>query len=121
MAQISLPPAAQQLLLQLQTAQQQGQAISIQHESLTIQKMEIEKALEELKKTKDSEEVFKAVGPILVKSTKSNLTKELGEKKESIEMRLSSLEKQDAKLREKVKELQTKLQELLRSESSKAN
>jgi len=109
----TIPPAAQQLLIQLQTFQQQYQTAALQRETLTIQKLELEKALEELSKAHENEEVFKAVGPVLVKSTKANLTKELKERKETIEARLKSIENQEAKLREKISETQSKLQSIL--------
>lgn len=79
-----------------------------------MQKIESEKALEELKKAKDKEEVFKIVGPVLVKSTKSELIKELGEKKETAELRLKSLEKQEEMLRKKLEENQKKLEGLFK-------
>lgn len=110
---IKLSPEAQQTLLQVQTFQQQLQSLLIQKESLQIQNIELDKALEELKKTKDNEEVFKAVGPILIKSGKKELEKEIGEKRETIDMRLKSLEKQEVKIKEKLKESQTNLQKAL--------
>ena len=83
--QTKLSPQAQQMLIQLQTFQQQIQTIAFQKETLGIQDIELGKALDDLKKAKDDEEVFKAVGPILIKSNKKDLEKELSEKKESIE------------------------------------
>ncbi len=111
--EIKIPAAAQQLLVQMQTFQQQYQATALQKESLSIQRLEIEKALEELEKAGENEEVYKAVGPILVRSKKAELTKELKEKKDIFELRLKSLEKQEEKLREKLKEGQEKLQSML--------
>jgi prefoldin beta subunit len=110
---ISLPPETQQTLMQLQTFQQQLEMVLLQKNSLTVQKTEIEKALEELEKTEEGKDVFKIVGPILVKTTKENLISELKEKLESIELRLKSLEKQEEKLREKIKEKQEKLKVFL--------
>ena len=107
---ITLPPEAQQLLIQMQAFQQQYQTLGMQREALSMQKIESEKALEELKKTKDKEEVFKIVGPVLVKSTRQDLIKELGEKKEMADMRLKSLEKQEERIREKLEEIQKKLE-----------
>lgn len=108
-----LPPAAQQLLIQLQTFQQQYQTVAIQKESLVIQKLELDKALDELGKTGDREEVFKAVGPVLIRSTKPSLGKELSEKRETVEARLKSVDAQEKKLREKINEVQSKLQSML--------
>jgi len=110
MPEIKLPPQAQQLLVQLQTFQQHLQAVLLQKESLTIQKVEIEKALEELDKAKEGEDVYKAVGPILIKSTKKTMQKELKEKNETNELRLKSLGRQENKIKEKAKETQDKLQ-----------
>lgn len=118
---MQIPPAAQQILMQMQTFQQQGQAIMLQRETLTIQKMEIEKALEELAKAKEKEEVFKAVGPILVKSTKKELEKELKEKNEMIELRLKSFDKQEEKIKEKLMEGQQKLQGMLKMPKAEDN
>jgi prefoldin beta subunit len=110
---MALPPAAQQLLLQLQTFQQQYQNVSIQRETLAIQKMEVDKALEELEKVADKDEIFKAVGPLLIKSTKADLVREMGEKDESIDVRLKSADAQEKKLREKMDEIQHRLQSML--------
>jgi prefoldin beta subunit len=111
---MTLPPAAQQAIMQLQTFQQQANALAMQRESLTIQKIELERALEELKKAADKEDIYKAVGPVLIKTSKSSMVKELGEKKETADVRLKSIEKQDAKIHEKIKEIQGKLGEMLR-------
>jgi len=112
-APMVLPPAAQQLIVQLQTFQQQYQTMAIQKESLVIQKLELDKALDELAKAADKEEVFKAVGPILIRSTKSALSGEMTEKKEMVETRLKSVDAQEKKLREKINEIQGRLQSML--------
>ena len=115
MAEIKLSPEAQHILIELQTFQQQMQTVLLQKESLSIQNMEIDKALEELKKTEHND-VYKAVGPILIKSTKKELSKELNEKKETIELRLKSLQKQENRLKEKLKESQEKFEEILKEQ-----
>ncbi len=116
--EVVLPAGAQQLLLQLQTLQQQYQAIAVQKEAMSLQKLEFDKALEELGKAKDSEDVYKAVGPVLVKSTKALLMNELGERKETIDLRVKALEKQEEKLKEKLKEMQVKLEEMFKGQQS---
>ncbi|MEM5778727.1 MAG: prefoldin subunit beta [Candidatus Aenigmatarchaeota archaeon] len=115
MAEIKLTPEAQQMLIELQTFQQQMQTILFQKESLNVQNLEIEKALDELKKA-TTEDVYKAVGPILIKSTKKELEKELTEKKETIDLRLKSLQKQEERIKEKLKESQEKFEEFLKSQ-----
>ena len=110
---IALPPEAQQLLMQLQVFKQQLQAIAMQKEGMHIQKLENSKALEELEKTKDSEEVFKVVGPVLIKSTKKDMEEELTDRNKTIDSRLKTFEKQEKSTTEKAMEIQNKLQEML--------
>ena len=111
---IKISPEAQQSFMQMQMFQQQMQSINVQKESLKFQKIEAEKALEELGKLKDDNDVFKAVGPILIRSNKTDIEKELKEKMETAVVRLNVLEKQEEKIKEKVQEVQKKLQESLK-------
>ena len=119
MAELKLTPETQQILIELQTFQQQMQTVLMQKESLNIQNMELDKALEELKKA-TTEDVYKAVGPILIKSTKKDLEKELSEKKETIELRLKSLQKQEDRIKEKLKDVQGKFEDFLKSSQEKS-
>ena len=112
---ITLPASAQQILVQMQTFQQQYQAVAMQRESLSVQRLEVEKALEELEKLKDSDEVYKAVGPILVKSTRMNLVKEMKERKEVIDVKLKSVNAQEETIRRKVSEAEVKLKGMIDS------
>lgn len=113
MDDLKIGPEAQQILLELQTYQQQMQTVMLQKESLSIQKMENDKAIEELEKTAH-DEVFKTVGPILIKSTKNDLLAELKERQETIDLRLKTMQKQETRIRDKLKESQEKFQEMLK-------
>jgi prefoldin beta subunit len=117
--EIKLSPEAQQLLMELQAYQQQMQTILMQKEGLTLQQMDNEKAIEELAKT-THDEVFKTVGPILIKSTKKVLTDELKERLETIDLRLKSMQKQEVRIRDKMKESQDKLEQMLNPNAKKA-
>lgn len=119
MTELKLTPETQQILIELQTFQQQMQTVLLQKESLNIQNMELDKALEELKKA-TTEDVYKAVGPILIKSTKKDLEKELSEKKETLELRLKSLQKQEDRIKEKLKDVQGKFEDFLKSSQDKS-
>jgi prefoldin beta subunit len=110
MDEIKLSAEAQQILMELQTYQQQMQTILMQKESLTIQNMENEKAIEELNKT-THDDVFKTVGPILIKSTKKDLLSELKEKQETIDIRLKAMQKQEIRIRDKLKESQERFEQ----------
>jgi len=90
---------------------QQLQAIAIQKESLELQKSEIQRALEELEKS--GEEVYKAVGPILVRSTPEKLKNELTEKLDGINLRIKALQKQEERIKTSLSGLQTRLQKIM--------
>jgi prefoldin beta subunit len=79
----------------------------------------MEKALEEMKNTKEKE-VFKIVGPILVKEAKEEVEKQFAEKKELIGVRLKSLKKQEDRLRNKIKESQEKFEKEFKAAEDKA-
>ena len=67
-----------------------------------------------LKKASDNDTVFKNAGSILIKSTKQNLISELEEKKELSNTRITVLSKQEARLKENLKEAEAKIKEMLR-------
>ena len=69
-----------------------------------MQIKEIEKAKEELDKTKTNE-IYKISGPILIKSKKSDVLQELKEKREFLDTRLKTIEKSEQKIREKLNEI----------------
>lgn len=101
------------LLAQFQAYQQQLQTILIQKESIKIQVMETEKALEELNQTKEKN-AYKISGQIMVLKPVEELKKELSETKEDLEVRIKALEKSEEKLKDKLKELQNKLKDVLK-------
>jgi chaperonin cofactor prefoldin len=53
--------------------------------------------------------VYKASGPILIKSPKEDVKKELSGKDEFIVTRLQTLERSEKKVKEKIEELREKL------------
>lgn len=108
-----LPPQVQNMVAQLQQLQQQLQAVVTQRVQIEALLRDAEQALEELNKLEDDATVFKAVGSILVKESKENVVKELTEKKETYEIRIKTLQRQEEKLRERFAETQKKLQSLL--------
>ncbi len=83
-----------------------------------MEKAETEKALEELTKATDEDTVYKHAGSIMIKSTKKDLISELEEKKEFSNTRSTVLEKQEKRIRENLKELETKLNEMMRGGGS---
>lgn len=104
---------AKELLMQFQGYQQQLQNVMIQKENFKLQGMEMDRALEELNSTKQTM-AFKIVGNIMVNKTVEDLKKELGENKEDLDLRLKSMGGVELKLKEKLKDLQSKLQGMMK-------
>lgn len=100
--------ANQQLLQSAAVLQQQLQNIMAQKEAMGIQVLEIKRALDELEKSKEKE-VYKIAGPILIKSGKADVLKDLKERDESFDLRLKQLEKEEKRVKLKIEELREKL------------
>ncbi|MBI2085453.1 MAG: prefoldin subunit beta [Candidatus Aenigmarchaeota archaeon] len=100
------------MIMQFQAYQQQSQMIIGQKDATKAQLMEIDKTLEELEKTGEKE-IYKSVGPILIKTNREGIKKDLSEKKEMLELRLKTMDSEDKKTKEKIKDLQEKIQSSL--------
>lgn len=103
-------------LAQLQMIEQNLQQLLSQKQQFNGQMVEIESALEELEKTEDA---YKIVGNVMVKVSKPELSKELGEKKERTEIRIKSIEKQEDKLKEKAEALRAEVMEDMNKKEQK--
>ena len=112
-----IPPLVQEQLAKLQQTQQNLQSILAQKQQLEFDKLETEKALEELKMANDDDMVFKHAGTILIKSNKKDLIEELDEKKELANTKASLLTKQEERLKITLKEGETKIQEMIKNQS----
>ena len=115
-----IPPVVQEQLARLQQTQQNLQSIMMQKQQLESEKLETEKALEELKKASDDESVFKHAGTIMIKSNKKDLIDELEEHIELAKTKASLLVKQEERLKIALKEQETKIQEIMRPSSTNA-
>ena len=109
-----IPPWLQEQLMKLQQSQQNLQSIMAQKQQLDMELMESEHALEELRKASETDPVFKHAGTILIKSTKAALITELEEKKELANTRSTVLAKQETRIKESIKEQETKINEMIR-------
>ena len=113
-----LPPQVQEDLLRFQQLQQTLQAVVSQKQQLEMDMSETDRALSELEKVTGESPVYKSVGSILVKADKEALLTELKEKKELLNTRVTVLARQEERTRERIKDLQQKLQEKLRAPKS---
>jgi len=98
---------------QLQMIEQNLQGLLMQKQQFQTQLIEIESALKELETAKES---YKIVGNIMVSSNKEDLKKDLNQKKETVELRIKSVEKQEKNLREKAGGMQSEIVKELKPE-----
>lgn len=93
----------QEKINELQIAEQALQSYLQQKQNFQAQKMEVESALTELEGTSSA---YRIVGNIMVKNSKEDIKKDLESKKELIDIRLKSIQKQEDALKEKTKTIQ---------------
>jgi prefoldin beta subunit len=91
---------------QLQLLEQSMQNLLMQKQQFQLQQVELESALKELEKVN---EAYKIVGNIMILSKKDDLKKDLDSKKEVMELRIKTMEKQEDQLREKASKLQNEV------------
>lgn len=113
-----LPPWLKEQISRLQQLQQNLQAIMMQKQQIELEIVETERALEELSKTTTSDSIYKAAGPLLIKSEKDTIEKELTEKKELANTRVMVLGKQELRVKENLKEVENKINQMLKGTQS---
>jgi prefoldin beta subunit len=113
-----LPPWLKEQISRLQQLQQNLQAIMMQKQQIELEIVETERALEELNKITTSDSIYKAAGPLLIKSEKDTVEKELSEKKELANTRVMVLGKQESRVKENLKEVENKINQMLKGTQS---
>ena len=110
-----MPPWLQEQIAKMQQSQQNLQSILMQKQQVEMENVESDRALEELKKASDDDQVFKYAGSILIKSNKKSLIDELEEKKELSKTKSTVLAKQEERLKTSLQEQEQKIQEMLKN------
>jgi prefoldin beta subunit len=110
-----MPPWLQEQIGKMQQSQQNLQSILMQKQQVEMENAESDRALEELKKAADGDQVFKYAGSILIKSDKKSLIDELEEKKELSKTKSIVLAKQEERLKASLQEQEQKIQEMLKN------
>jgi prefoldin beta subunit len=101
----------QEKIQQLQMIEQGMQNFLMQKQQIQAQIIEIESALKELENTEES---FKIVGNIMVKADKETLKKDLTAKKEVLDLRIKSVEKQEKEMKDKASAMQSEVMKNLK-------
>ena len=116
-----ISPQLQNQIAQYQQLQNQLQVLGSQRVQLEAKLREIESTLEELNKISDATPIYKSIGMLLVRQDdREALKKELEEHKETLTIRVKSLQKQEKSLSERYEGLATKIQAALGGPSATA-
>ena len=108
MAEVS--KEAEQKINQLQLFEQSLQNLLMQRQQIQSQLVEIESALNELKGASES---YKIIGNIMVSAKPDDLQQSLESKKETLQLRIKTFEKQENHIKEKAEKLQAEVMGIL--------
>ena len=107
MVELKLTPYLEEKLKQAQKLQSELEVIVAQRYQLEVNLREVQKSLEELEKIDEGTPIYKSVGTILVKAkSKDEVKKELEDKKETLEIRIKAIQRQQELLQKKYEEIQ---------------
>jgi prefoldin beta subunit len=97
------------MILEFERNRQMLMGISQQKQQVAMQLEMINASLEEIAKTKEKT-VYKVVGNVLFQKDTKEMEKELKEKKESFDLRMKTVEKQEELLVKKLNSIKTKIE-----------
>ncbi|MDI9609439.1 MAG: prefoldin subunit beta [Candidatus Verstraetearchaeota archaeon] len=106
-----IPPQVQNQLIRFQEMQEQLKAIVLRKQQFEYESRELEKALSESKALADDAVVYKSVGVLLFRTEKQKVVAELTEKKEELDLRIKTVEKQELRLKQQLEELRKSIME----------
>ena len=103
---LKMEKETQEKIGQLQMFEQSLQTFLGQKQQFQVQLVEVESALNELGTTNKA---YKIVGNIMVEADKNELKSDLSSKKEMLELRIKTMDKQETQVREKASKLQAEI------------
>ncbi len=115
--QAQIPPEVQHKIMQLQELQERIRTLTLRRQQLEVELRDVESALDELKNVGEDASIFKFAGRVLMRVSKDAMVKELTEKKETLELHIKTLEKQEVHARKRLEELRQDLSQSLVSVS----
>jgi prefoldin beta subunit len=92
---------------ELQVLEHNLQSLQMKKQSFQLELNEVSNALSELKDSGD--EVYRVISGIMLKTKKPEIEKELKEKKDIFNLRISSIEKQEVLVKNKVEDLRKEI------------
>ena len=99
---MAMSKEAEKQIAQLQMFEQNLQQISMQKQQFQSQLLEVESAL---KGVDGTEQCYRIIGNLMVLSNKADIEKDLNSKKEVLDLRIKTVEKQENSLRQRAGDL----------------
>lgn len=115
MASTEVPPELQHKLMRLQQLRDQLQTITLRRQQLELELREVEGALGELEKLEVETTVYKSTGILFYKTEKEKLVSELTDRKETLELRVKTLQHQEDSAKKQFEEYRKQVVEVLPS------
>jgi prefoldin beta subunit len=113
---VALPAKLQNDLKQFQRLQQELGNAQQQRLQMDLKLREVTHTLEELKPLADDAVIYRPIGGLLVRAkSKKEVEDLLGEEKETLEVRVKALERQEGHLRERYSTMQQELSQALQA------
>ena len=106
-----IPPQVQNQLVRFQEQQEQYKALILRKQQLEMDAKEVDKALQESKNLADDAMIYKSVGILLFRSDKAKIVAELTERKEELDLRVKTIERQEQRLKQQLEELRKTIME----------
>lgn len=108
----NLPPELKTALVKYQELQDKLQRLLAEKSVIDSELKEVNRVLQELGSLPQDTPVYKIVSNLLVKVSKADVEKELNDRKEILELRSRTYQKQESTFRMQLEDLQKKIQEL---------
>jgi len=107
---MDIPKQMQDQLAQFEQLRGQVQMLTNQKAHMEAQAKEVEHAIDELEKVDKKAPIYKSIGSVLVKAKDvKTVKKELTEQKDTLDIRIKAISKQEESVKEKYLELQQKI------------
>jgi prefoldin beta subunit len=109
-----ISPKLQNQIAQFQQVQQQLQSVLSQKFRMEAQLREAQMTIDELNKAAEDVAIYRNVGSLLIKaSDKTSVLKDVEDDKETLEIRVKTLDRQEKALRDKYNTMQDQLSKAL--------
>jgi prefoldin beta subunit len=103
------PPWIREQVSRLQQIQQNLQAIMMKKQQIEQETAETDRVIEEIKKMDADNKVYKNYNTLLIKSNREDILMELKEKKDTLNIRMEVVEKQEKRVSDNLKEVENKI------------